>query len=468
MPSIRSVAIALMLASPVTLLLVYAVQQRLQPPTEPVKPAPSLSRVVPSPPQLGRTLPAPSSQRQRLPSADYLPPVRPQNRQPSQQIAGRIPAVLPPSVAAQTTDSSIAQSIDRSIQRPALLEGLPTSTSFAPAISSTVALSGGMNLPERSGARQAIPGPNVNRVSGVVSSIPAIPVPDASATVPPLIAPFDSVAQAESGQDSGGLNNPTSLAFAEEADNPLRQQLLIEPVTPPPPRQRVIGAPATSISTPTGFGASWGQVYAGVSLVNRARGNNQADGSATIGFGLGNPRRFLGLDVVTNIISLSDSGGQDAFAGSGSVDFKVHRVLPGAIGIAVGWENALAWGDAQNRDSSVYGVVSRAFPLQPNNLRNPMPLLLSLGVGGGRFRSEEAIRNQEGGVGVFGSAALRVTPQISLLANWTGQDLNAGVSFIPFAEIPFSLTLGAIDLTGSAGDGARFGLSLGYGTRFSF
>ncbi|MFM7426899.1 MAG: hypothetical protein ACKO7W_18190 [Elainella sp.] len=267
------------------------------------------------------------------------------------------------------------------------------------------------------------------------------------------------------------LPNSTSAVFAQDGSSQLRQQLLIEPVGPTSgqrPRGRVIGAPAVTLSTPSGYGASFGQVFAGLSLINRGRGNNNADGSATVGFGLGDPRRAVGLDVAVNVISLSNSNGQDSFAGSGNVGFKLHRVLPGEIAVAVGWENALAWGDARNADSSVYGVVSRAFPLQPNNYRNPMPLILSVGVGGGRFRSEQAILDRRGGVGVFASAGLQLSPQISLLANWTGQDLNVGASFIPFPEIPFSLTLSAADLTGSAGDGARFALGLGYGTRFNF
>jgi len=258
-------------------------------------------------------------------------------------------------------------------------------------------------------------------------------------------------------QDSSGTVGDT---FSPEQ---LRQELLIEPVTT---RPRLVGAPASTLSTPTAFGANFGSAFIGLSLVDRPRGGDSPDGSAVLGFGVGDARRYAGLEVAVGVISLSDSNGRDSIGGSGNVNFKLHRILPGNVGIAVGWENAIAWGDARQADSSVYGVVSRAFPLQPSNRRHPLPLVLSVGVGGGRFRSAGDIKADKDSVGAFASAGLRVTPQTSLIANWTGQDLNLGASVAPFRGVPLTITLGLADVTGSAGDGVRFALGIGYGVRF--
>lgn len=487
MPPLRSIAITLILLSPVGLLLSYSLKQQFQPESKQpgvrhsTVPTPGTVQSAPhlEPNQNSLRSAVPLNRSLSLPPADYLPPVRqpathsgPVSTTPNRISAHRISADR--TAISHLDQQAIGRQVERSIAAPPMLaSSLP-----ATALAESSLVSGISRLPPPERVQSAAAGmTGIAGMTGMTVSRVSVAPPNPAALT--LIQPIDlanpgaaqTLAQNPgegSNRSTSVLNNPTSLAFAEDA-NPLRQQLLIQPVdTAPYRRQRVVGAPASTISTPTGFGASWGRVYAGVSLVNRGRSNNNADGSASIGFGLGNPRRAVGIDIATNIISLSNSDGRDAFAGSGSVDLKVHRILPGEIALAIGWENALAWGDARNQDSSVYGVISRSFPLQPNNPRNSMPLLLSVGVGGGRFRSTEQILNREGGVGVFASAGLRLTPQFSLLANWTGQDLNAGMSFIPFPEIPFSLTLGAVDLTGSAGDGARFALSLGYGTRFNF
>jgi hypothetical protein len=61
---------------------------------------------------------------------------------------------------------------------------------------------------------------------------------------------------------------------------------------------------------------------------------------------------------------------------------------------------------------------------------------------------------------------LRVAEPVNLIAEWTGQDLNLGVSIVPFREIPLVITPALADVTNNAGDGARFVLGIGYG--FSF
>ena len=87
-------------------------------------------------------------------------------------------------------------------------------------------------------------------------------------------------------------------------------------------------------------------------------------------------------------------------------------------------------------------------------------------MGDGRFRSEQDIIDEEDGVNVFGSVGVRWREWMSTIADWTGQDLNVGVSFTPWPRFPFVVTPGLADLTGNAGDGVRFILSTGYAVRF--
>ncbi|MGD1911361.1 MAG: S-layer homology domain-containing protein, partial [Rivularia sp. (in: cyanobacteria)] len=64
--------------------------------------------------------------------------------------------------------------------------------------------------------------------------------------------------------------------------------------------------------------------------------------------------------------------------------------------------------------------------------------------------------------------AVRVHPQASLIAEWTGQDLAVGASIAPFKRIPLVITPAVRDIAGpgaGASDGARFVLGVGLGFR---
>ena len=86
--------------------------------------------------------------------------------------------------------------------------------------------------------------------------------------------------------------------------------------------------------------------------------------------------------------------------------------------------------------------------------------------GGGQFRSESDIDNEIESVGVFGSVALKIIQPLSLITEWSGQDLTIGTSIVPFRNIPLAIVPAITDITGSAGDGTRFIFGIGYS--FSF
>ncbi|MDB4947882.1 MAG: putative S-layer protein [Gemmatimonadetes bacterium] len=221
-------------------------------------------------------------------------------------------------------------------------------------------------------------------------------------------------------------------------------------------------SPAVSISTPTGYGADGGLAFAGVGFQERTRYTNVRDAAAVVGFGVGDSRRLLGLEVAATTYSL---GRRHAPGKVGSVTFKLHRLLPADFAVAAGVENVAHWGDT-DAGRSPYAALSRLFVLNDDPRRRFGALVLSAGVGGGRFRSEDDVQAQRHRASPFGSAALFIAEPVTVVADWTGQDLAVGTSFLPFQHVPLVFTPALADLTRRAGDGPRFILGVGYGLRY--
>lgn len=221
-------------------------------------------------------------------------------------------------------------------------------------------------------------------------------------------------------------------------------------------------APGSSLLTPTAFGPRWGQAFVGAGFQERTRFTDSSDGAISVGFGVGDPRKTVGLQTSFTVLDLLDNrSGDDGFFNRGAISFKVSRVLPNDVAIAGGIENAIVWGFT-DVGTSAYGVVTKVFRLQESTADPFSRLTLSLGVGNGRFRTEDDFNEDNNTVNVFGSVAVRVARPVSAIANWTGQDLSLGVSVVPFRNIPLVVTPSLDDITGNAGDGTRFRLSVGY------
>lgn len=225
-----------------------------------------------------------------------------------------------------------------------------------------------------------------------------------------------------------------------------------------------LSSPGMSSNVPTAWGASFGDVGIGVSFQSRTRFTQQSDGGIGVVFGLGDPYNAVGFDVGVGISEMGLNG-TGSFGNGGSFVFKLHRVLPEDFRIAVAVENALHWG-GNDTDTSVFGVVSKTIRLKESKFDPFSRLYLTVGVGSGRFRTEDQVFNNTGSVGVFGSVAVRVIDQMNVFTEWTGQDLDVGLSIAPFPDIPIVITPAAFDVTGSAGDGTRFVLGLSYGFHF--
>ncbi|MEA5626082.1 hypothetical protein [Nostoc sp. UHCC 0251] len=246
--------------------------------------------------------------------------------------------------------------------------------------------------------------------------------------------------------------------------NKLRQELLIDPIVTlgEPPK----AAPGSTAGTPSAYGASFGQAYIGGGLLFPLdEGRDRVDGSLSVGFGLGDAVKSVGLEVNANITSV---GGGDSFdfGDSGGIGLKLHRYLGDGTAVAVGWSNPIKWGDVTNAKDTIYGVVTKSFALQPESLNNKLPLTISVGLGSGVFRSKGAIEAGDNSVNVFASLGLRVIPQVSLVSSWTGNRLNMGASFAPFNNTPIVINTIFTDVTSNLDTGLGFALSAGYSFRF--
>ncbi|HEX6747383.1 MAG TPA: hypothetical protein VF092_08870 [Longimicrobium sp.] len=228
------------------------------------------------------------------------------------------------------------------------------------------------------------------------------------------------------------------------------------------PVTRLLAVPAVSISSPTAFGVDMGEGFAGFAYQARTRFTEDDDGAAVIGIGLGDRDRFVGLEVAATSYSTLRGGGP---LETGSISLKLHRAIGDDWGVAAGVENVVDWGGIDT-GLSPFGVVTHVFRLADDPRRPFSALAASLGVGGGRFRTEDDVVEDNETVNVFGSAGLQVVEPLSLIADWNGQDLYAGASLAPIRRVPLVINAGFADLTRNAGDGPRFIVSAGIGFRW--
>ncbi len=260
------------------------------------------------------------------------------------------------------------------------------------------------------------------------------------------------------------FNNPRST---EE----LRQLLEVREIEGSVP---ITSTPSSTLGVPTAYGAQWGNAWVGGAFSSSRLFESSSDGSIAFGLGFGDAKKAVGLEVFSGIFNLQGSNNSDlgGRAGNGgAVGFKLHRLLDneGYFAAAVGMTNVIRWGQENTYGGNYdtyFGVLTRRFDLQPDNFDNPLPLIFSVGLGTGSFRSKGALDAEEQNVNVFASAGLRVIPEVSLITTWMGSQLNMGTSLAPFSNLPLVINLGAADVTSVYPEGTRFIMSLGYGFRF--
>lgn len=255
-----------------------------------------------------------------------------------------------------------------------------------------------------------------------------------------------------------------------DADDLRRQMRLPRPPGVELAARGPLVAPAIAIGVPTAYGADWGDVFAGVGFQARTRFRDDVDGGAVVGIGLGDARKLVGLEVAVAQFGTFRS------CCRGSLSLKLHRALPTLdASVAVGWENVTGWGHMEGEElftdggESFYGAATKVFALSRTNPFRTFTA--TLGVGNGRFRTEsdiledfEADGDEDNTtVNVFGSAAWRFADRFSAIGSWTGQDLAAGLSAVPFDNVPLVATAAFADVTTEP----RFIAGLAYGFGFT-
>jgi hypothetical protein len=236
------------------------------------------------------------------------------------------------------------------------------------------------------------------------------------------------------------------------------------------------GAPGTCSGTPFAFGPNWGDAFFGGGYQGSTRGvqlangtvtpNGRDDGSLSGGFGVGDSKDAVGLEVVVTLLSTFRNG----FGNVNAFSFKVHRMLDNTSAIALGVENAIATsaGDKKTDGTdSWYAVASKVWTLTKTSGAVPLKAVtVSGGIGNGRFRTITDVRRNNKTVNVFANASLLLHEQFSAIVDYTGQDLNVGVSIVPFQEFPVVITPAVADLTGAATKTPRLIVGVGIGMRF--
>ena len=259
------------------------------------------------------------------------------------------------------------------------------------------------------------------------------------------------IAQAAGSDQFGGSFTPS-----EELQQLLEDLApLVDTRTPRP-------TPGTTFGTPSAYGANWRQAFVGTSGIIDLGGAGRTDGSFSVGTGFGNSVSSLGVEVSMSVTSVSAGD----FGDSGSFGVKLHKIIPstGGLGLAVGWSNALDWGDTRDAEETVYGVASKTFALRPDST-NRLPLSASVGVGTGSFRSTGAIAAGDNAPNVFASLGVVLIPQVSLASSWTGSQWNLGMGVAPF-RVPLTFTLGFTDVTDNTVNGSGFNINAGYSISF--
>jgi len=226
---------------------------------------------------------------------------------------------------------------------------------------------------------------------------------------------------------------------------------------------------AQGLMVPGGTGAWGNMIYGGVGLTtpqayyDKYPGIDKTKMLGSFGVGLGDPVKLLGFQIGSSMMDISQ---HDMY----NLGLKVHKYFGEGLSVAVGIEDLFTFGSSTQASS---GYSSEYIALTKDLRYNFVPQSImskvsySLGVGVGRFSElsqyDVKDKNRKNGTYVFGGLQYHIDKRFSLHADWTGTNLDAGLSFNSFVEkVPFTIILGAADLTPYSGNGVRFIGAVGF------
>lgn len=222
------------------------------------------------------------------------------------------------------------------------------------------------------------------------------------------------------------------------------------------------------LTTPVGWGALPGSVYAVGGVTKPSPYDPKADAALTVGLGMGDPIKYVG--VQTEIISL-DISGWSRYA----MNIRLHRYLGKANSIAIGGETIVLQDSESPSDAkeSYYIVYSKGVQNDKfiNKRTGRTKLHYSIGIGTGRFREKSDFDIDSGkgryGTSVFGNAAYELLGICNVICDWNGMNFNVGLSknIKLFNLITLGANIGISDITKSSGDSKRIIAGLGGGIK---
>jgi hypothetical protein len=192
------------------------------------------------------------------------------------------------------------------------------------------------------------------------------------------------------------------------------------------------------------------------------------DAGAAVAISLGNPKDYVGFDLIWNIQGLSNTSGAPNNFGDGTLSLQLSRLLTNDWSLGFGMENFVRFsgrngGNVQN----YYLVTTKYFALDEDTSKPFSVLYTSISLGTGRFLPAGNFNLYGGdGVNVFGSTAIQVVEGVNGIVEWSGQDLNLGISLAPFANFPLIITPGVVNLTKNNNGGAAFVITTSLGIFF--
>lgn len=224
-------------------------------------------------------------------------------------------------------------------------------------------------------------------------------------------------------------------------------------------------SPAISVSTPTGFGAEGLNLYAGLGGIDRVRYNDYSDGTLSFGISGGDPVDYLSASAS---VSFFDIFNDEELGKTGGVSINIARQLYKSLSLSLGVQNIVLFGTSEDFQlESYYLALSDVFAL-PGEIWFTH-FTVSVGVGNGSFNKEEIAndilieeKDNWENFGFFGGVSIAAHKTTNIIANYTGQNLDAGLSVVPFKKLELTVTGSLIDILEESGDGIRYGLSVSY------
>jgi S-layer homology domain len=229
--------------------------------------------------------------------------------------------------------------------------------------------------------------------------------------------------------------------------------------------RKPVNAPATGITTPSAFGANWGDIFVGAGYQNNlpAAIAPPGDGNSTVygaGIGLGNARDFVGLEA-------SYTAAGTTVADRGGVNFKLHKLLGENVAIAAGWENAIRNGYTAANDpkDTYYGVLTGILPVGDTS-----NFTASVGAGNGRFRTFNDLTADNNTANIFGGLGFRFSENIAVAADYNGRNFSVSLPLtVKLGDsVGVQVTPALLDFAGDQNTGPKSRFAIGGGIGFHF